>query len=125
MVDAFEAAPSIMTGMIVECFHGAVTRVDPTAMAYPHREPGYNLVLAGQWLDPAESDTNIAWVRETFDALKPYTAARAYVNYMGEDEDQSRVRDAYGPNYDRLVELKGRYDPNNLFRLNQNIDASR
>ena len=125
MIEAFEAAPSIMSGMMIECFHGAVTRVDPTAMAYPHRQPGYNLVLIGQWLDSAESDANIAWVRETYDALEPYTAARAYVNYLGDDEDLSRIRDAYGPNYDRLVELKRRYDPDNLFRLNQNINVSR
>jgi hypothetical protein len=125
MIEAFEAAPSIMSGMMIECFHGAVTRVDPTAMAYPHRQPGYDLVLIGQWLDPAESDANIAWVRETYDALEPYTAARAYVNYLGDDEDLSRIRDAYEPNYDRLVELKRRYDPDNLFHLNQNINVSR
>ena len=69
MIAAFEAAPSIMSGMMVEHFHGAVCRVDPTATAYPHREPGYNLVLIGQWLDPAETDANVAWVRETFAAL--------------------------------------------------------
>ena len=59
MIAAFEAAPSIMSGMVVEHFHGAVCRVDPTATAYPHREPGYNLVLIGQWLDPAETDANV------------------------------------------------------------------
>jgi FAD/FMN-containing dehydrogenase len=121
MVDAFDAAPSIMTGMVIEHFHGAVCRVDPTATAYPFREPGYNLVLAGQWSDPADTEANVAWVRDTFAALEPYTAPRVYVNYLADDEG-ARVADAYGPNLDRLVEIKRRVDPDNLFRLNHNID---
>jgi FAD/FMN-containing dehydrogenase len=120
MIEAFEAAPSIMSGIVIEHFHGEVCRIDPTATAYPHREPGYNLVLTGQWLDPAETDTNLAWVRDTFSALEPYTAPRGYVNYLADDEGD-RVPTAYGPNYDRLVQVKGRYDPQNLFHLNHNI----
>ena len=92
-----------------------------TATAYPHREPGFNLFLIAQWTDPAQTDTCIAWARETFDALSPYMADRSYMNYLSAD-DYDRVRQAYGPNYERLVELKRRYDPDNLFRLNQNID---
>jgi len=120
MVDAFEAAPSIMSGMVVEHLHGEACRVDPTATAYPNREPGYNLVIAGQWLDPADTDANVAWVRDTFSALEPYTAPRVYVNYLADDESD-RIASAYGPNYDRLAEIKQRYDPQNLFRLNHNI----
>ena len=123
MIDAFEATPSIMTGMVIEHFHGAVCRVDPTATAYPHREPGYNLVLAGQWADPADTAANVAWVRETFAALEPYTAPRVYMNYVADDETD-RVASAYGPNLDRLVEIKRRYDPANLFHLNPNIDPA-
>jgi hypothetical protein len=121
MVDAFRQSPSIMSGMVVEHFHGAVTRVDPRATAYPHREPGYNLVLIGQWDDPARTDENVAWVRDTWAALEPFMAHRVYVNYMA-DDDAGKIGDAYGPNLDRLVELKRRYDPTNLFRLNQNIE---
>jgi hypothetical protein len=121
MVDALEAAPSIMSGMVVEHFHGASTRVEQTATAFPHRERGYNLVLAGEWTDPAASDENIAWVRDTFAELEPHMAPQVYVNYL-DDDDGERVRSAYGPNYDRLVELKRRYDPENLFRLNQNVE---
>jgi hypothetical protein len=123
MVEAFEASPSIMSGMVIEHFHGEVTRVAPTATAFPHRQPGFNLALIGQWDDPAATDANMAWVRETFAALEPYMAPQVYVNYLGSD-DASRIRNAYGPNYDRLVELKRRYDPENRFRLNQNIDPS-
>jgi FAD/FMN-containing dehydrogenase len=123
LIDALEAAPSIMSGIVIEHFHGAVTRVAPTATAFPHREPGYNLVIAGEWEDPATTEENIAWVRETFDALAPYTAPRVYVNYLAEDEG-AKVSSAYGPNYERLLDLKRRYDPDNLFRLNQNIDPA-
>jgi FAD/FMN-containing dehydrogenase len=120
MLDCFRRTPSIMTGMVIEHFHGAVTRVAATDTAYPHREPGFNLVLATQWADPADDDVNIAWTRETFDALAPFTADAAYVNYLNDDEGD-RVRSAYGPNWERLVELKRRYDPGNFFHMNQNI----
>jgi hypothetical protein len=123
MVEAFEASPSIMSGMVMEHFHGAVTRVDATATAFPHRTPGYNLALIGEWDDPSATDANVAWVRDTFAALEPYMAPQVYVNYLGRDES-ARVRAAYGPNYDRLLDLKRRYDPSNLFRLNQNIDPA-
>jgi hypothetical protein len=109
--------------MVIEHFHGEVTRIAPTATAFPHRQPGYNLALIGEWLDPAETETNVRWVRETFAALEPYMAPQVYVNYLGDDES-ARTRDAYGPNFDRLVDLKRRYDPDNRFRLNQNIDPT-
>jgi FAD/FMN-containing dehydrogenase len=123
MVDCFRRAPSIMTGMLVEHFHGLVTRIPATDTAYPHREPGYNLVMTGQWLDPAEDEANITWAKETFAALAPHMADAAYVNYLG-DDDGDRVRTAYGANWDRLVALKQRYDPDNVFHLNQNIVVS-
>lgn len=121
MTEAFERAPSELCALVVEDFHGAVTRVAPTATAYPHREPGYNLFLISQWTDAAQTDTCVAWARETFDALSPYMADRSYTNYLSAD-DYDRVRQAYGPNYERLIELKRRFDPDNLFRLNHNID---
>jgi FAD/FMN-containing dehydrogenase len=104
-----------------EEFHGVFTLVPATATAYPHREPGFNLFLISQWSDPGRTDAGIAWARETFDALAPYMADRSYTNYLSAD-DYDRVRHAYGPNYERLVELKRRYDPDNLYRLNHNID---
>jgi FAD/FMN-containing dehydrogenase len=123
LVDAFERVPSPMSGLVIEHFHGAVTRVDPTATAYPHREPGFNLVLLGEWLDPADDAANVAWVRSTFDAVAPHTSDAVYVNYLGSDEPD-RVRNAYGPNWERLVTLKRRWDPDNVFHLNQNIDPA-
>ena len=123
MTKAFEQAPSELCALIVEDFHGVVTRVATTATAYPHREPGYSLLLISQWTDPARTHTCIAWARNTFDALSPYMADRSYMNYLPAD-DYDRVRQAYGRNYERLVELKRRYDPDNLFRLNHNIDPA-
>ena len=123
MGTAFDASPTTMCGIVVEHFHGQVCRVEPTATAFPHREPGYNLVLIGQWDDPADTAATIRWVKETYAALEPFMAPKVYSNYAAED-DGDRVAAAYGPNYERLVELKRRYDPDNLFRLNLNIDPT-
>ena len=112
-----------MSGMVIEHFHGEVTRIAPTATAFPHRQPGYNLALIGEWDDPAATDVNMAWVRETFAALRAvfHGPFQVYVNYLGSDDQSRDFRNAYGPNYDRLLDLKRRYDPENRFRLNQNI----
>ena len=80
----------------------------------PH-EPGFNLILISQWTDPAQTDACIAWARQTFDALAPYMADRSYTNYLSAD-DHDRVQQVFGSNYERLVEVKRRYDPHNRFR---------
>jgi len=123
LVDAMRRVPSPMSGIVIEHLHGAVTRIDPTATAFPHRQPGYNLVISGEWLDPADDEANIAWVRETLGAVEQYTTDAVYVNYLGDDET-NRVGNAYGPNLERLVALKRRWDPGNAFHLNQNIDPA-
>jgi FAD/FMN-containing dehydrogenase len=123
IVDAFEQAPSSMTCIVFDHLHGEATRVDPTATAFPHRQPGYSLLLLTQWADPGDTRVNIAWTRETFEALGPYMADRRYMNYMSAD-DGGFIRQAYGPNYGQLVQTKRRYDPHNLFHLNQNIDPA-
>ena len=121
LIECFEQCPSPMTLCVVESMSGAASRIAPAATAYPHREPGYSLLLLSQWTDPADTEANIAWTRETFDALQPHMTKRRYVNYLAGD-DGGYVRDAYGTNYERLLEIKRRYDPSNTFRLNQNID---
>jgi FAD/FMN-containing dehydrogenase len=121
LVDAFAAVPSPMSALVIEPVHGAAARVPLDATAFPYRREGYAVLVCGQWRDPADNETNISWVRETFAALAPHVSDRRYVNYMG-DEDSARA--AYGPQYDRLVEVKRRYDPDNLFRLNQNVDPA-
>jgi FAD/FMN-containing dehydrogenase len=120
-VERFRAAPSPMSAILFEHFHGAVTRVDPTETAVPHRTPGWNLLIPTVWLDPADTEANIAWTQETFAAMQPHFAARRWLNYLGDDQAEEAILDAYGPNYERLREAKRRYDPENVFRLNHNI----
>ena len=121
IADRFSICPSPMSGILIEHFHGAATRVGETATAFPHRRPGYNLLVVSEWMDPSESELNIAWARETYEAMRPHMAQGRYVNYLEQDEGEDPVRSAYGPNYDRLLALKSRYDPTNLFHMNQNI----
>ena len=120
MVDAFKQSPSAMTSLGVEHFHGQVTRIGPTDTVFPHRQPGYNLILTSVWANPAEDEANIAWTRETFSALAPFMADAVYVNYV-EADAVAPQRAAYGPNLERLVELKRRYDPENFFHVNLNV----
>jgi len=124
MVDRFAACPSPMTGMLLEHFHGAVTRVGVSDTAVPHREPGFNCLIASVWMDPATTNENIAWTRATYTAMQPYFAQRRWLNYLGDDDAGDAVRAAYGPNYTRLAQVKRKYDPNNLFRLNHNIEPA-
>jgi FAD/FMN-containing dehydrogenase len=123
MVEAFLQTPSSMSGIIVEHVHGAAARVDPAATAYPHRGEGYSVLVVAQWTEPSETDANIGWARTTFESLQPYTSDRTYMNYLSA-EDSGATHEAYGGNYGRLLEIKRRYDPGNLFRLNHNIDPA-
>lgn len=121
LVDAFAHSPSAMSAIATVHYHGATSRVAPTATAFPHRGPGYSPVIFAQWDDPAQTEANISWAKETFDALRPYTDDRVYSNNLAAD-DGRRLRQAYGVNYEHLVDIKRRYDPENVFRLNLNID---
>jgi FAD/FMN-containing dehydrogenase len=123
LIEAYEQVPSPMSAIIVEQIHGAASRVPVEATAFPHRARGWSVLLIAQWADAVDTQANIAWARSTFDALRPHLAERRYVNYMSAD-DAGFVREAYGPNYERLVAAKRRYDPDNVFHLNQNIPPS-
>ncbi len=103
----------------IEALGGAQARVDPGATAFVHRDVPYSLGIWTGWQNPADDTANIAWTREFFDAVAPFGAG-AYVNYLGEDESD-RLGEVYGENYTRLVEIKRKWDPDNLFRLNHNI----
>jgi FAD/FMN-containing dehydrogenase len=124
VTDKFAACPSPMGGIVIEHFHGQVTRVDPTATAFPHRDRSYNNLIIGQWVDPADTEENTLWVKDTYNSLEPFFSSSRYVNYLDDDEQADAVSKAYGVVYDRLVEVKRRYDPDNVFHLNQNIDPS-
>jgi FAD/FMN-containing dehydrogenase len=121
MIERFASVPSPMSAILLEHFHGEVCRIDPTATAVPHREEGWNLLLPSTWLDPASTGQNIAWTRETHAALAEHLTQRRWLNYLGDDQGVDAIRGAYGPNYDRLVQVKRRVDPENVFHHNHNI----
>ena len=104
----------------LEHWHGAATRVGITDTAFPHRNYSYNLMFWSNWEFPSETEQNVQWTRNCWTALRPYLVEESYGNYLS-DEGDSFARAAYGPNYDRLVALKNKYDPTNIFRMNQNI----
>ncbi len=120
-VERFAAAPSPMTAMLLERFHGAVTRIPVDDAAVPHREEGWNLLIASVWTDPSTTDANVSWTKDTYAALEEHFAGRRWLNYLADDDGNDAVRAAYGPNYDRLLEIKRRYDPENVFHHNHNI----
>ncbi len=120
-VARFASVPSTMSAILFEHFHGAVTRVGATETAVPHRETGWNNLIPSVWTDPADTDANIAWTRETFAAMRPHYGGGRWLNYLGDDQADDAIRAAYGPNYDRLRVVKRQYDPDNVFRSNHNI----
>jgi len=121
MAAFMESAPSLMPMVLVERLGGAVARVPAEATAFGHREAEYDLIIAAIWGDDAEQEAHIDWARSFWDAMQPYSTDTVYVNYLSE-EGEERVRAAYGgDHYTRLVELKRKYDPENVFRSNQNI----
>ena len=106
--------------VLFNCMKGAVTRVAPEKTPFPYRKNQWYFDITPQWLDPAEADAHIAWTRSFWAEVEPYTRGTA-VNWLSEDDGTERVKLAYGPNYKRLAQLKHKYDPTNLFKLNNNI----
>jgi Berberine and berberine like len=115
--------PSTASGVGLQQMHGVASRVPPSATAFPHRAEQYDFLIGSQWSDATESDCNLKWTRALFEAMQPHLEKAVYVNNLG-DEGEARVRAAYGENYPRLTVVKRTYDPENLFRANQNIDPS-
>ncbi len=115
--------PSSQSEIFLGLLGGQASRAAPGATAYPHRSALYAMNVHTRWSDPAEDDKCIAWAREFFAATAPYAAGSVYVNFLTQDEG-GRIAEAYGQNYDRLVEIKTKFDPRNLFRQNQNIKPS-
>jgi FAD/FMN-containing dehydrogenase len=123
LVTHFERVPSPHTVIVLE--HdgdGAIERVPETATAYGHRGWPYNFVVTTAWSDPQDTDRNITWTRGLFEAMRPFFADAAYVNYLGGDEGDEGLHAAYGAEkIARLAALKGKYDAGNMFRMNQNV----
>jgi len=112
--------PAVNSTMHIYPINGAAHRVAPDATAFAYRDANFATVIAGVWPDPSRNEANIAWVRDYYDATAPHSEEGGYINFMAED-DQGRIRANYKGNYDRLVDIKRKYDPDNLFHLNQNI----
>lgn len=115
-----EELPTMHSTMHLYPIDGAVHRVGQTDTAWAYRDVNFSQVIAGVDPDPANAETLKRWTVDYWDATHPHSAGGAYVNFMM-DEGQDRVRATYGPNYQRLTEIKGKYDPGNVFRINQNI----
>ncbi|MGH7265355.1 MAG: FAD-binding oxidoreductase [Candidatus Rokuibacteriota bacterium] len=121
LVDFFAAAvPSPFAAVAIEHLGGAIRRVGEGETAFGHRRAQHSCLVLRAWREPAVSQDNIAWARACYGVVEPFLEQGVYVNYLGE-EGESRVRAAYGANYQRLAALKQKYDPTNFFRANQNI----
>jgi FAD/FMN-containing dehydrogenase len=121
LVEQARRMPAPFAAVHIHHVEGAVRRAPGGATAYAHRDAPFVLNIVGLWMDPAQTEASQQWVRSFWQAIRPFGTGGGYLNFLG-DEGEERVRGAYGETtYARLVELKRRYDPTNLFQLNQNI----
>jgi len=118
IVDYAHRFPTPLCDILIHQVGGVVSEVAPDATAYPHRAAQFVITPGGRWHDPTQDDDCIAWVRAWHDAMAPHASGGAYVNFIPEE---GGAVDAYGPNQGRLAKIKKRYDPENFFRMNQNV----
>jgi FAD/FMN-containing dehydrogenase len=114
---------SPMTLLNIPYFGGAVTRVRSADTAFSTRNK-FMVSIDGNWYDKSENDSQIAWVRQAWDKVRPHSTGAVYLNFLGAEDQgtgDAMIRSAFGGNYDRLVQVKRKYDPANLFHINQNI----
>jgi FAD/FMN-containing dehydrogenase len=123
MITYVTRLPSPQCEIFIGLIGGQAGRVAPDATAYSHRNAKYVMNVHGRWDKSAEDKRCVSWAREFFNASAPYATGGVYVNFLTQDEGD-RVAAAYGPHYDRLVQVKNRFDPKNFFRVNQNIKPS-
>jgi hypothetical protein len=123
IVAAAAEVPSPLTALLLQPMGGASGRVALDATAFARRDMAWTYHLLSQWQSVADDDRNLEWTRRFAEAMKPYTSGGVYINYTSDAGDE-RVADAYRGHLDRLVEVKDRYDPLNMFRASQNIRPS-
>jgi FAD/FMN-containing dehydrogenase len=114
------AVESPLSQIEVLAMGGAIARVPADATAFPHRDARWLINIPGMWEDPRQTAAEVAWVRTTFAALEPHLTGGTYVNFVGDDDDAG-TGDAYGATLARLRRVKREFDPDNVFRLNQNV----
>ncbi len=124
IVEHANRAASPLTGIAIEYYGGAASRVGNTDTAFAHRAAEYDIAVLTQWTDPAESDQHIEWTRSLARALEPLASGAVLLNFLGEDADRKDIKAAFGANYERLQAVKKKYDPKNFFRVNQNIEPA-
>ena len=120
VLDAYAKAPSSASLAVFQQVGGAIARVPVAETAYAQRHACYDCFPVAIWDDPAGDAANIAWARDFWTAVRPFSTGGVYVNNLG-DEGEDQIRAAYGENFERLARLKQKYDPTNVFQLNQNI----
>lgn len=123
LLDAVRELPGPECEIFIGHVGGAAGRVAVDATAFPQRKSHFVMNVHARWREPSMDDACIGWARKLFQAAAPYSAGTAYINFMPADETD-RVEAAYGANYSRLAEVKRRYDPSNLFRMNQNVQPA-
>ena len=122
IIELADRRPTPQTDISIWHHGGAMSRVAESETAYGGRDVPFLVTAEASWTDPAQNDEAIGWAREVFDAMGRYTTGRVYLNFPGLGEEKEELaRAGYGENYDRLAELKAKYDPDNLFRMNINI----
>ncbi|MFC9334550.1 FAD-binding oxidoreductase [Arthrobacter sp. NPDC057009] len=114
------AIPSVQTANHYYPINGAAQRVGRDETAFPYRDVNFAVAIAGMWEDPADNEANTKWVRDYHSELHAHGAGAGYVNFLDAD-DQPHIEDNYAGNYARLAQVKAKYDPGNLFHVNQNI----
>jgi FAD/FMN-containing dehydrogenase len=121
LLTAVQGLPSPQCEIFIGNLGGAINRVPAEATAYPHRNVNFVVNVHTRWSRPSEDTACVGWTRALYEATAPFATGGVYVNFMPEDEAQRVRAGAYGTNYDRLARVKAKYDPKNLFRMNQNV----
>jgi len=124
VIEQAQKRPSLKSKIFLEFLGGSFSRVPKEATVFDHRDSPFNLLIIGAWQDTDQDEINRAWTRDTWQAMQPFASEGVYVNYLGteRDEGSNRIQEAYGPGkFKKLLDLKKKYDPANLFRMNQNI----
>ncbi len=123
VVDHANRMASPLSAVVVEFYAGAASAVGPAETAFAQRQAEYDIGFMAQWTDPAEDAAHTAWARDAWDAMQPFSSGGFLLNFLSE-ESPDVIRAAFGSNYERLAELKRKYDPTNFFSLNQNIKTA-
>jgi len=123
LIENANQVTSPLTSVMIEFYGGAASRVSVAQTAFAQRETQYGIGILTQWTEKADSNRHIQWTRNFAEALQPFSSGRYLLNFLGQ-ESEDVVKAAFGPNYERLVTIKNKYDPTNFFRLNQNIEPT-